>query len=346
MEGSTLSHNGSGPSLDILIRCLLVLCIVVGLPGNISALVYFWSNECKSIADKLYIIVISVDIGTCFLALPVIISLFNNRNAILFAQPIVCGCFTIAALFVLRMSMFLVAVMSVSRCIAIILPHRSKVVCTMNKISVMIVTYALFLSTVDGVYFAMGWMKGTYHGTSRSYCYYEVTKKSPAWVVTFFRIVFQIEIIVPSIVVFISFVTGIVSLMKNVSTIKSSEKTKSTSTDEEKGSKEASRASIRSTGDGRKIFREVSITTTLFTAVFLACNIPLFTYQVLYLLSNYIPSMERMAASSEFHQKYAHLLCLVIHVINAALNPCVYLMRMPRYKAEFITWGIGLRQRM
>ena len=51
--------------------------------------------------------------------------------------------------------------------------------------------------------------------------------------------------------------------------------------------------------------------------------------------------MKTKAADSDFHQRYAQLLCLSIHVLNEALNPCLYLMRMPQYKAQFISWGIG-----
>ena len=146
MDGnSSMSPDGSGSAVDIIIGSILILSVVVGLPGNIFALVYFWSNERKSIADKLYIIVISVDIGTCLAIIPVIVSLLNNRDPLLFAEPSVCGCFTIVAYFQLRISMFLVAVMSVTRSFAIIAPHRSRAVCTMKKILAVIVAYALLL---------------------------------------------------------------------------------------------------------------------------------------------------------------------------------------------------------
>ena len=349
MDGnSSMSPDGSGSAVDIIIGSILILSVVVGLPGNIFAQVYFWSNERKSIADKLYIIIISVDIGTLLASLPVIVSLLNNRDPILFAVPFVCGCFTIIAYFLLRMSMFLVAVMSVTRSFAIVAPHRSRMVCTKKKIRSGIVAYALFLLIVDGIFFAMGWMKGTYFRTLRSYCSYDLTKKSPKWVVTFFHIAFEIEIILPSIVVFISFVTGTISLIRNASTTLGSENTAPRLSEEQAASTSISRVlSVQSTCDGEKIFRQVSITITLFTAVFLVCNIPLFVYQMLYLLTKLIPSMGKDVANLEFHQKYAHLLCLVMpYVINAALNPCLYLMRMPRYREQFLSWGRGLQQRM
>ena len=342
------SFDSSGSAVDIIIGSILILSVVVGLPGNIFALVYFWSNERKSIADKLYIIVISVDIGTCLAIIPVIVSLLNNRNPLLFAEPFVCGCFTIVAYFQLRISMFLVAVMRVTRSFAIIAPHRSRAVCTKKKILAVIVAYALFLLMVDGTFFAMGWMKGTYYRTLRSYCSYDLLEKTPKWVPTFFHIAFETEIIVPSIVVFISFIAGTVSLIRNASTSLEKSTTRSTKSSKFKRSLSLRKGSVlSSTSDGGKISRQVSITITLFTAVFLVCNIPLFVYQMLYLLTKLIPSMGKDVANLEFHQKYAHLLCLVMpYVINAALNPCLYLMRMPRYREQFLSWGRGLQQRM
>ena len=335
--------EGSSSTVDIIIGSALILFFIVGLSGNISALVYFWSNRRKSVPDKLYIIVVSVDIGTCVATIPVIASLFNNRDPILFSNSFLCGCFTIAVYFLLRVSMFLVAVMSVTRSFAIIMPHRARYTCTMKRIIAVIAGYSLLLLFIDGVSFALGWMKGTYYRTERSHCSYEMTEKSPPWAKMFILIAFEIEVFVPSLVVFISFITGIVTLIRNASTKIGSEKKLPRS----KKRLEIRKMSVQSTCDGEKISRRVSITIALFTAVFLVCNIPLFVYQMIHLLSNYVPSVKTMVDNSDVGKRFAPLLLLVMpYVLNAAVNPCLYLMRMPRYRGEFLSWGRHIQRRM
>ena len=345
MEGGDLESSGSSPWQDIIIGSFLVVCFVVGLLGNVSALAYFLSNKRKSLPDKLYIIVVSVDIGTCCATIPVIISLFNNREAKLFENSILCGSFTIAAYFFLRISMYLVAVMSVTRTIAIIKPHRARTSCTLKRIVIVIASYSFFLLFVDAAFFALGWINATYYRTLRSYCSYKITEKSPKWALVLFYTAFEIEIFIPSVIVFISFVAGTITLTKNAST--SVDKIRSSLSSSGRERLSLRKASIMSTSDGEAISRQVSITISLFTAVFLVCNIPLFVYQLIYSLSKFLPSVQEMLDNQEFNKKYSHLLCLVLpYVLNAAVNPCLYLFRMPRYRDEFLSWGRKLKRRV
>ena len=328
-------------TLDRAIGSVLIACFVVGLLGNVSALAFFLSNRRKSLPDKLYIIVVSVDIGTCFASIPVIISLFNNREAKLFENSIVCGSFTIAAYFFLRISMYLVAVMSVTRTIAIIKPHRARTSCTLKRIVIVIASYSFFLLFVDGALFALGWMRAKYYRTLRSFCSYEETGSSPKWAVLLTYVLFEIEIFVPSVVVFVSFLAGTVSLFRGA-TVKVGKREAS-----KRRIKSLRSMSVQSTSDGLAISRQVSITISLFTAVFLVCNIPLFGYQMIFSLSKFLPSVQEMLDNQEFNKKYSHLLCLVLpYVLNAAVNPCLYLFRMPRYRDEFCEKGKQIKQKI
>ena len=323
-------------TLDRIIGSVLVICFVVGLLGNVFALAFFLSIKRKSLPGKLYIIIVSVDIGTFSATIPVIISLFNNREAKLFENFIVCGGFTIAAYFFLRMSMYLVAVMSVTRTIAIIKPHRARTSCTLKRIATVIACYSFFLLFVDGALFALGWMRAKYYRTLRSFCSYEITDSSPNWAVLLIYVLFEIEIFAPSVVVFVSFVAGTVALFRSTRV----------KINRREGSK-TSIQSIQSTSDLEAISRQVSITISLFTAVFLVCNIPLFVYQLIYSLSKFLPSVQKMLDNQEFNKKYSHLLCLVLpYVLNATANPFLYLTRMPRYRGKFFSWGRKLKRRI
>jgi len=208
------------------------------------------------------------------------------------------------------------------------------------------------------------------------------------------EIAVEIEFFIPSVVVFVSFLAGTITLARNaaaqectevkmptkeekrisksksrlsifsISEVKTSTKeekmcstsksrfsisstsdVKKSTKEERRISKPMTRLSISSTVDVKKISRQVSVTITLFTALFLICNIPLFVYQFIYFLSKHVTAVKIMVDSAAVNQKFAHLLWLVLpYVLNAALNPCLYLLRMPRYRTEFISWGCRLQQ--
>ena len=83
-----------------------------------------------------------------------------------------------------------------------------------------------------------------------------------------------------------------------------------------------------------KKVRKVSVTITLFAGVFSACNIPAFLLQVNYLIL-YINERNRATENSRgpFMEWYGHLLShFFLTFFNAAVNPCLYLLRMPRFR--------------
>ena len=75
---------------DNLLGVTLLLCTLVGLPGNIYALSYFWCSRRRDLGMLLYLVVSTVDIVTCFLHIPVMLSLFDGRRAGLFSDYTAC----------------------------------------------------------------------------------------------------------------------------------------------------------------------------------------------------------------------------------------------------------------
>ena len=300
---------------DRIIGCAIVIISFTGLLGNISSFLYFWCRRHKSIPDKLYLGIVSVDICTTITAIPVIVSLFNNRNETLFQDEHVCAVWAILANLTVRMSMFMVTVLSVSRTVAIILPYKARYV-RENMVIAVVAGYGILLFTVDGVGFAVGWMKGTFQ-EQLPFCSFNFTERTPEWAKLFFLIALQVELFLPSLIIFISFLAGTLSLMR-----------KSTA--------------LTLINNHEKRFRNVSITITLFTALFMLSNTPVFAYQMLILLSYRLESAQ-LIVSGDVISFYGHLLLLYLPVLlNAALNPCLYLFRMPSYKdkfSKFFNWN-------
>ena len=77
--------------LDKYLGVLFTICFVVGLAGNVSELLYFWSNERKSLPDKLYIAIVSVDIITILRAIGLTSYLINDRDTHLCLESVLSG---------------------------------------------------------------------------------------------------------------------------------------------------------------------------------------------------------------------------------------------------------------
>ena len=296
----------SNPSVDKAIGTVILTCFLVGTTGNATALTYFWSQRRKGTANKLYVFISAADFFSSFLALPVTVSLFKNREPMLFAVYWLCGGWTILNLTLVRLSMFLVAVLSVTRTIAIVLPFRKM---NWSCIVVIIAVYGAQLLMVEGTFLALRWVKAAFYKNLRSYCSYSPVEGAPSWISTFSFGKFQVEIMLPSIVVFISFIMSVVSLMKQ---------------------------RLRTAGNSDIASQKVTMTITLFTALFLACNVPLFGFQLLYMLIFINPTIKERF-TNRVMANYAHLMFLYTpYLLNATLNPIFYLLRMPKYQELFL----------
>ena len=78
------------------------------------------------------------------------------------------------------------------------------------------------------------------------------------------------------------------------------------------------------------------MTITIFAGTFLACNIPAFLLQMKYFVL-YIKEVEgardRGVNRGAIMEWYAHLLShFFLTLFNAAVNPCLYLLRMPDFR--------------
>ena len=135
------------------------------------------------------------------------------------------------------------------------------------------------------------------------------------------------EIALPSVAVFISFIYSIVAMKRR-------------------------KFPPTSSVDNEKRLDQVSVTITLFTALFLACNFPFILSYVLHImLSSHFPSLRRISVSLTIKFrwfKYNSVLLFVVTPVflNAALNPCLYLLRMPRYREQLSVWFTTVGRRL
>ena len=285
---------------------MTITLMIIGILGNIPAFLYF-CRKWKRTPDMFYTMITAIDFCTSISTFPVIASLLHNRSPILFDSTIICTSWPVFFYLSVRVSMFLVMLMSISRTIALIFPfydiHRHD-----NKIYPVTLFYSLALLVIDAVYLIFEELKARFK-ENLSLCELQIEKTESIEDYSkgayFYSIFLQFTILLPSLLVFVSFVSSTIFLLKKKSM----------------------------QNDGKKKFRKVSITIALFSALFLACNLPCFALQAIYFIALVGNDRLNLIAQDPILSNFSHLLSVfLLTVLNAALNPCFYLLRMPQYR--------------
>jgi hypothetical protein len=305
---------------DLIIGSVSLLCMFLGITGNISSAAYFWKRRAGSLPNQLYTIISVVDICISALAAPVIISLFKRRLPVLFSSYSVCGAWTILFNLLQRFSMFLVLIVSSTRAVAIIFPFyhlRKTVVLTACA------CFGVFLLEVDSVYLGFGVLQFIYWSPAGC-CGVGPSSFPPGITWTVYIMLLLVIIFLISIAVFVSFVSSTVALVKRSKNHNEMYLSLVTST--------VAVERMRIERESRRKSKEVSITIALFSATFLTCNLPLFTQQ---LLSNCISwfELDNFLDKNPFMFWYGWLLShFFFTVLNSALNPVLYHMRFKMFR--------------
>ena len=244
------------------------------------------------------------------IALPVIVSLMNNRqDTIIFDKHILCGIWAVLFYFLKRVCAILVMIVTLTRTIATVFPFRTL---RIRWFSVAVSIYAVFICVVDVVFLSTGWFKARYRKKESMCEIYQNRFKSDRILTGVYSIVLQIELLLPVVIIIFNFLICTVTLARQRTEFR-----------------------IGKT----KQFRRVTVTIALFAFLFLVCNLPAFMVQLDYLVSAYSTREKYM----KDHRKglltgwYAHLLShFLLTLINVALNPCLYLLRMSEFRGWLV----------
>ena len=294
---------------DLTIGIISIVCMLVGVLGNVSSTIYFWRRRSVSFPHLLYTVVSVVDICICVLALPVAASLFNDRLPVLFSSYIICGAWTLAFNFLQRFSMFLVLIVSSTRAIAILFPfYQLKKTVFLTACG----CFGLFLLEVDTVYLGFGVLKFIFWSPTGC-CGVEPSYFPPGITWTVYIMLLLVTVFSISIASFVSFVASTMALIRR-----------------SKAQNQISSNESQKTVVGTS--KDISITIALFTAVFLICNTPLFTIQLLNNCSGWF-GWENFLYTNPFLFWYGWLLSqFFFTVLNATLNPVLYHLRFKMFR--------------
>ncbi|KAL5271944.1 hypothetical protein ACHWQZ_G000218 [Mnemiopsis leidyi] len=292
-------------NLDIFYGVTLSILSAMGIVGNIFALVYFLRKRKKTVHDVMYTFVSGLDMMTSTIAWPVTISLLTSqRYRVLFEDGTFCGIWTVSFMFLNVITLFVVMLISVSRSINIICPFHK---ITAPVIITAILVYAVVDLLLPVIGCAANFIEFAYYKDMGFCSIVPQNLKNPS-VIKFWDGVFvptkNVQLLGTMLIVVTSFLVSVVSLM------------------------------TRSNAAGRKEtkMRQASITIAIFTGIFLFCQLPLHVTKMMSHSIKWFNTYDYFSLKSFIGWSYSILFQVLFPVLNSAVNPCLYYIRMPKYK--------------
>ena len=286
--------GSSRQTYDTILATLLFTCTAIGLPGNILALKYFSTRSKTDLASGLYVRICSVDILTTLAHIPTTISLLYGRDPQLFSYMWVCATWTVLFLFLQKISMFLVLLISVSRTIALAVPFFK-----LNKRAIFI-SFIVYVC-VELLHESLQWLWNDYKYLSIGpFC--AATHGPGVWAQVISPTITALQIGLPPIFTFVSFIVCLVKL----------------------------RTDSESDEYSKKSHNRATTTIAYFTALFLLCNSLYFAMRIIVIVHNVLGwelpgPIFSPPFLHEYHLPISKTLCTVL---NATLNPVLYWLRM------------------
>ena len=156
--------------LDNTLGCLLFLCALVGIPGNLLGALYFSSTTTEDSVSLLYTIICSVDTITSITHLPVAVALFRGREPGVFGNYLFCALWDVIYTILQKLSMFLVLLLSTFRTVIIVNPYYKV---RIRTILCSVVGYVVFLVLIPVLQYVITPLRGEFkYSWDGAYCYY------------------------------------------------------------------------------------------------------------------------------------------------------------------------------
>ena len=296
---------------DKICGSILCLCFVFGSTANIFAFMYFFRIKAKSLCEKLYCIISGFDFTTSIAQFPVMFSLWHHRKPLLFTSRLFCGVWVMIFEYLQRASIYLIVLLSVTRTLAIVRPFS-----VINERAVLLslipYTVLLFADLIIGMCFSKFSVAFYYlfdfGYPIRGFKYLDNRTDLTPEQNSFMKIqnwIYSIEVILPSIIIFISFALAL-GRLQTVPKETSSEK---------------------------KVHR-ASVTIALATALFLTLNLPFFLMLSIQIYDdNRTEEDQKILPKQETVSVHIWPIAKVLFVtLNASLNPVLYFFRIGTFR--------------
>lgn len=306
-------------AVDITLGTLYILISVIGILGNISAIIFYHNDNSSSMRREffrlLFLLIAYVDLVSCTTLFPVIEVMLTGRSSpMMFSNNWFCMIWGIIWEVNPLLSVFLVALISFSRILTMLFPLKQL---PDKKVLIAIVsgylTYTLLAKTVpladDKVLYK--------YFTNMGYCSLEPASNEIAG--DFYQITNTFQLGFPFIPICISCAFSIALVSR----------------------KRISAGSTKSgarRGSSQKMLEDATVTIIIMTSVYLLFNIPVLG-NFIYFTRYYYSDAATKYYDTVFLEQYIWNLTTIFTTVgNAACNPLVYLWRVRSYRQ----WLTGL----
>ena len=290
------------PAVDTVLGTLCLLSLLLGTPANIISFLYFRHQTPCTALSTLYSIIAATDTWISLNGYPNALLLLTGRDPGLF------GDYTFRQLWGLTweplpfFSVFLVLVISLMRTVKIVKPtHHVRV----KTVLVLISTYALFLV----VRLLVGFIFFGRYDLNKEHPEYPYIQITDATYTAFDLYLSLISLAFPVIPIIVSATISMTMLI-------------------------ISKRSVASTRRSDHIKNHATVTVLIFTLVYVSCNIPVFLCYLRYAvwkLSGW--DLDIFKGPSVFLDRYIWIITYITQLqLNSFLNPCVYFLRMRRFR--------------
>ena len=185
-----------------------MVCFVIGSPGSLIVLIYFITKK-KSVSTCLYVCISFVDLLISLMALAPAVSHFYQGSYMMFANKLHCHLWGYFWVTCARMSVMLIAVLSIARTVALALPfYRVKKV----HVIVPVVVLSLILLVVSSSSFYLGKKRGMYYAQRTAKCQFNPADVVGESKTSFVFFLMLIPILLPFFTILISCCLSVYSL--------------------------------------------------------------------------------------------------------------------------------------
>lgn len=323
-----LTPKPYGSPMETALGVAYIILVIMGIPSNIVSVIHFSTQTARARSTReyfkwIYTNIALVDLAITVFCFPVIaVFLDDKRNSVFFHDDMFCKFWGFLWEVLPYYSVFLVLVMSISRMLILVKPMM---VLSKRLLFFTLAIYNILLITAKVTFYMAEITKidFTKRDTLCILTYVEANQ-SIYPVYTFFNIIL---LAVPIIPICISCFLSISRMYKTDQAVRGKSTRKSTGS--------MRKASIKKS---QMRHRRATVTVILMTVTYIVCNIPVFLNYVLYGVWSAFSWSKNPKNYEEFYGTtfmfyYSWNSCLVLFVlINAAVNPIIYLTRMKEFR--------------
>jgi hypothetical protein len=290
-------------TVDVVYGSVCFLCFLVGTLGNLVSFLYFKSKK-RDISSVLYMMITANDIMVSITVIPIGISLWTGRKpGTLFGNSYGCAAWVYLWQISVSTSIFLVICLSMTRTIALVRPFQRL---RLRNLLIAVALNLVFQLTLRiGFHFSDGSeLRFTPYSAQCDLQFMDIPNESEAFITL--AISLKLTYIAPALVVGTSSIVSVVLLTRK---------------NENLQNRELQHSRNRAT-----------ITILLFALLYGVCNLPIVVDYILMAYSLFLDNLEWYSdlygfESINFYYTIAKQTLLI--AVNSAVNPVLYLWRMP-----------------